>query len=55
MVANDGLEMARAYLDQVPRDRQLNVPSEIHAIFSAECTLKEEQSLLPIWIRTWDL
>ena len=30
MVANEGLEKARAYLNQVPWDRQLNVPSEGH-------------------------
>ena len=30
MVANQDLEKARAYLNQVPWDRQLNVPSEGH-------------------------
>jgi len=29
-VANKGLEKARAYLNQIPRNRQLNVPSKGH-------------------------
>ena len=28
VVANEGLEKARAYLNQVPRDRRLYIPSE---------------------------
>ena len=28
VVANEGLEKARAYLNQVPQNRRLNVPSE---------------------------
>ena len=28
VVANEGLEMARAYLNQVPQDRRLYIPSK---------------------------
>jgi len=28
VVANEGLEKARAYINQVPRDRRLYIPSE---------------------------
>ena len=38
MVANEGLEKVRAYLNQVPPDLQLNVPSEGHTgIPSPQC------------------
>jgi len=31
-VANEGLEKARAYLNQVPRDQRLYIPSEGYAV-----------------------
>jgi len=39
-VANEGLEKARTYLNQVPWDRQLYIPSEGCGVTSGESTFR---------------
>ena len=64
MVGKEGLEKARAYLNQVSRDQQLNVPFDGHEgntspqlYFLGQGWVYPEEKKIPVasGARTWDL